>query len=174
MSESEIKKAIREAIQSGNWMLRADNDGVSYGGFKWRPIGEWTTAPDWSQSQECGRGLHGVNHVASGFALRGDLVFCETRGPQIDLQDKVKVQSARRLFSGIPSGLSFGSWLDLRGTAITSLPEGLKVGGGLDLRGTAITSLPEGLQVGGGLYLSRTAIKGKYRVVNGLVRRAEG
>ena len=31
-----------------NWMVRTDNDGEGYRGFRWAPVGEWTECPKWS------------------------------------------------------------------------------------------------------------------------------
>ena len=60
--------------------------------------------------------------------------------------------------TSLPDNLTVGGYLDLRGTQITSLPDNLTVGGSLYLRGTQITSLPDNLTVGGYLYLRGTQI----------------
>ena len=41
------KEHIDKVIKDGNWIVRTDNNGESYGGFRWNGIGEWTEAPDW-------------------------------------------------------------------------------------------------------------------------------
>ena len=159
MTKAQIDKAVSQAIETGNWMIRQDNAGVAYGGFEWKPLGQWTEAPDFSPETRCGGGLHGQNHLASGYSTGGSrLVFCETRGQQINLSNKIKVPAARALLiDQLPPGLTFRAGLSLQGcTALTSLPEGLKVGGDLYLCGcTALTSLPEGLKVGGDLDLTK-------------------
>ncbi len=175
MKKETISQSIARVLKSGAWIVRADNDGVSYNGFKWAPLGEWTEAPDWDSTPECGHGLHGQDMDHGGHIDGHRLTFCETRGKHIAIGvDKVKVRRARILMiNELPSGLkkvndslnlsgtgitslgslkSVGVSLDLSGTGITSLPEGLSVGGYLDLSGTGITSLPEKYEVRGNIY----------------------
>ena len=77
-------KEAENAVKCGHWMIRVDSDGISYGGFKWKPQGEWTKAPDWNSKPECGGGLHGQARKASGFLGEGQrVVFCRTRGERI-------------------------------------------------------------------------------------------
>jgi len=140
---------LKQAVENGNWMLRRSSGGFSYRGFRWRPIGEWTEAPDWDPAPECGGGLHGCGPEAWGYFTEGETVdFCITDGPRIVIdKEKLKVPRAMVILRndlGMLEGLQVGGSLDLRGTQITALPEGLQVGGSLDLRGTQITALPEG------------------------------
>lgn len=44
------KIAVQASIESGNWMIRTDEDGISYGGFRWNPVGEWTHPVIFSES----------------------------------------------------------------------------------------------------------------------------
>ena len=66
----------------------------------------------------------------------------------------------------------YRSYLDLRGTGITSLPHHLTVGGYLDLCDTGITSLPKDLTVGGYLLLSGTGITDTSNVTRNLSAKA--
>ena len=139
-----------------NWMIRTDNDGEGYGGFRWAPIGEWTECPIWSSATkaDCGSGgLFGQGPGGYGHAQSGTrFVFCETGPERVIIDgDKVKVRRARILYVGADAfdalifvtGGIFPGWLDLSGC---TLPEGLAlpqtVGGWLDLSGC---TLPEGL-----------------------------
>ena len=182
MTDTEIKQRVTEAVRTGNWFIRADDDGESYGGFQWQPVGKWTVAPDWNPDPVCGGGLHGQGPEASGFlgSNKGRVVCCATRGARVVIgYAKLKVPEAMVLLvndiseaeglsvggdlylsgctslTALPEGLSVGGYLDLRGcTSLTALPEGLSVGGDLDLSGcTGLTALPDGLSVGGGLCL---------------------
>lgn len=165
ITRKEIKKLVKSAIETGNWMVRTDDNGSSYNNFKWNPIGEWTEAPDWKPNHNCGNGLHGQSKEASGFKTDGKrVVFCETKGKRYPIPkfhgDKIKVQYARILMiNALPSNLIFDGNLDLSNTDIISLPENLSVGGSPYLRGTKITSLPENLSVGGSPYLRGIKIK---------------
>jgi hypothetical protein len=156
--QREIESAIKAAIKNGNWIIRADNDGKSWEGFQWSPLGEWTEASDWEASSRCGCGLHGQDGKNGGYISGTRLVFCDTDGDHISIdENNVKVKRARILLvDRLPEGLKVGGSLDLRGcTGLTVLPEGLTVGGWLNLRGcTGLTALPEGLTVGGWLNLS--------------------
>jgi hypothetical protein len=166
MTEQSIRRAIKRAVASGNWMIRADRGGESYGGFKWPPVGVWIECPNWDPTPVCGGGFHGQGAEASGaLVINGPkdkparCLFCETRGERVIIEgDKLKVPEARILLVNdlsVARGLSVGGYLYLRGcTGLTVLPEGLSVGGYLDLEGcTGLTVLPEGLSVGGSLYL---------------------
>ena len=164
MSEQlSISERVKRAVETGKWIIRADNDGVSpfydAKGFKWSLLGEWTEAQDFNEKRKCGGGLHGQDRNYSGSIMGSRLVFCETEGEHIAIGDKVKVRRAAiLLINQLPEGLTVGGGLDLRGTQIAALPEGLTVWGGLYLRGTKIAALPKGLTVGGGLDLSWTKI----------------
>lgn len=52
-TDSELRELARAAVAHGRWMIRADNDGVSYSDFRWPAPGEWVTAPDWNDRAEC-------------------------------------------------------------------------------------------------------------------------
>jgi len=135
MTPSEIEAAVKAAIKNGNWIIRADENGISWGGFKWSSLGEWTEASDWEVSPTCGGGLHGQDRKNGGYISGTRLVFCDTDGVHVYIGDnKIKVKRARILL-------------------VNTLPEGLTVGGSLNLSGcTGLTSLPEGLTVGGIIY----------------------
>ncbi|MFZ2635551.1 MAG: hypothetical protein WAX33_04345 [Rectinemataceae bacterium] len=150
------KESIAKVVRQGNWLIRADNDGISPSGeakgFRWSPIGEWTEAPDWNPGHKCGGGLHGQDINYGGMISGTRLVFCETSGKHIKIDGyKVKVKKARILLvNALPDGLSVGGDLHLTGTGITALPDGLSVGGDLRLTGTGITALPGRITVLGG------------------------
>jgi hypothetical protein len=104
------KEELERVVESGDWLIRFDNEGVSYGGFKWGQVGEWVKALDWTTDRVCGGGLHGQGQEASGFRGERDrLVFCETRGQRILLNNKVKVEEARiLLINSLPDNLKEG------------------------------------------------------------------
>ena len=143
-TKKEIRQTIKNVLLSGNWMIRTDENGSSYNGFKWEPLGYWTECPDWKPNNDCGNGLHGQSRKHGGFNTGNKrLVFCETYGRQYPIPkfkgDKVKVRYARILMIGsLPNGIKFDDDLNLSQTEITSLPENLSVGGSLYLRGTKI------------------------------------
>lgn len=143
-----LDERIKKALKSGKWMLRRSDCGMSYGGFQWQQIGEWTTAPDWNPEPVCGGGLHGNGPVSEGYYTNGkDIDFCIVSGKFVVIGDKGKCKKAMvAMRNTLPEGLQVGGSLDLNGTAITALPEGLQVGGYLDLRGTAITEIPKHLK----------------------------
>ena len=165
-------------FQAGNWMVRNDNAGVSYGNFVWAPIGVWTEAPDWDANPCCGGGLHGQGPQAFGYAQAGTrLVLCEVDPADRACigADKLKVRRARivlvdddvlRCFLGgfpgsfdlrsleaLPEGvsLSAGGWLNLR--SLKALPKGVSLSAGesLDLR--SLKALPEGVSLSAGEWL---------------------
>jgi len=178
MNKAEIKTAVKKALKRGNWIIRADRDGISHGGFRWQPVGEWTEAPDWRSDGECGGGLHGQDRDHGGHIPLGvtRLVFCETDGEHIPVGcDKVKVRRARILLvDELPSGLVVNGNLNLSDcTGLRSLPAGLEVRGSLDLYDcTGLRSLPDDLTVGGSLGLARctglTALPDGLKVGGGL------
>ena len=141
------------------YLVRTDDAGISYGGFRWAPLGEWTEAPDWDPAPRCGGGLHGQHPSASGYRGGGSrVVLAEIDGPLVTIGvDKIKVRRARIVavddLSAAPA--HWPGNLDLAGcTALRALPKGLKVGSHLDLRGcSALQALPEGLTVGSSLSL---------------------
>ena len=167
MTKKQVKEAIRKAVKSGNWMIRTDNNGYSYKGtFKWKPLGQWTEAPDWDPTPECGHGLHGQTLEYGGFITKGNrLLFCDIHpeSPVVPIDgNKVKVKKARILAINDLSMLKnqeFKGSLDLADTPIEQIPKGLKVGGNLNLHYTPIKKLPEDLKVGGDLDLSNTPIE---------------
>ena len=108
----ELRTLAAEAVLHGRWMIRADNDGVSASrhakGFRWKPPGEWTRAPDFNTRQECGGGLHGQDAQWGGHCEGKRVVFCEHRGGYVGGIDgnKMKVEEARILLVGeFPPGL---------------------------------------------------------------------
>jgi len=180
----DIDAMVKEAVRTGDWMLRRSDNGKSVStqanGFQWAPIGEWTEAPDWDPLPRRGGGLHGCGPQSSGYYTNGrDIDFCAVE-EVVDIDgEKIKCRRAVVLLrntlpeglsvggslylrgtqiSALPEGLSVGGYLNLYGTQISALPEGLSVGGSLDLYGTQISALPEGLSVGGYLYLRGTQI----------------
>ena len=115
--------------------VRFDDDGISYEGFRWQPLGEWTEAPDWSEEPVCGQGLHYQGPEAGGCRNPGKrLVVIETDGPRVGIDgDKCKSRRARIIAINDLAPLRQMRWassLNLRGcTSLTALPEGLTVGG---------------------------------------------
>lgn len=80
------------------WMLRMDNDGVSYAGFRWKPLGVWTVAPDWNAQPMCGYGLHGQGQSGHGYTIKGSrIALCAVKVAEIVVVDgdKIKVPRAR-------------------------------------------------------------------------------
>ena len=158
MAKPTTKQTFESLLQSGDWMIRFDYDGKSYNGFDWKPIGRWTTAPDWNPEPKCGHGLHGQSPRGAGYCQTGNrLVLCKTKEQIVIDGDKVKTPSAKILAVNqqIPAAfLEISSLsLDLRDYQ-HPLPKGLTtVGGYLYLHGYS-HPLPEGLTtVGGALYL---------------------
>jgi hypothetical protein len=156
------KQKIRALLESGNWMLRFDNEGVSYAGFRWNGVGRWTEALDWNPKARCGNGLHGQSPKGAGFCQTGErMVLCETKGKQVVVDgNKVKVRYAKIIAvnDDIPVEFfenlaSVGGYLYLEGYN-HPLPANLaSVGGYLYLRGYN-HPLPANLaSVGGYLYL---------------------
>jgi len=63
---------LQALFDSGNWMIRVDENGVGYDGFKWKPIGERTECPKWTAESEqnptCENGgLFGQSPAAGGY-----------------------------------------------------------------------------------------------------------
>ncbi|MDE2103495.1 MAG: hypothetical protein KGL39_40015, partial [Patescibacteria group bacterium] len=130
LTKREIAARVKAVVSNGHWMIRADNNGISHGGFRWAPVGVWTEAPDWNPLPICGGGLHGQSKKHGGLGNAGRLVFCEYDPRDVvELNKKIKVRRARILMvNQLPAGLKVGGSLDLRGTQITTLPADLKVG----------------------------------------------
>ena len=156
-----MQAEIDRIIKSGNWMVRTDDDGVAFEGFKWNEIGEWTTPTYFSERPTCNSGgLFGQTQSASGQnAGRCRAVFCETSDVRIVVDgNKIKTDRARIVLVNdlaLARGISFNGDLDLSNcTGLQSLPENLTVGGNLNLYNcTGLQSLPKNLTVGGSLYL---------------------
>ena len=132
MTQEQIDQLVQQALQTGNWMLRRSDNGKAFGGFQWNHIGEWTEAPDWDPTPECGGGLHGSAPEAWGyFTGYSSIDFCITNGERVPVgNNKIKVPRAMVLLrNSLPEGLTVGGWLDLRGTQITSLPENVVIKG---------------------------------------------
>jgi len=96
--KAKMEKIDDQWLKDHRWMLRTSHNGISFGGFKWNPIDEWTEAPDWKPTPSCGGGLHGItphfnrtdNFVYDRFEL------CEIEGDIIPIDgDKVKVRRAK-------------------------------------------------------------------------------
>jgi len=161
------KTNIKRLLKSGNWMIRFDNDGESYKSFKWQPIGEWTSAPDWHTGATCDGGLFGQSPKAAGFCKPGSrIVLCETKGEQIVVDnEKVKVQFAKIIaigkdippifFEKLVGGSLYLSGYDLKGI---TLPQ--SIGGSLDLRGCDLKGITLPQSIGGSLYLRGCDLKG--------------
>jgi hypothetical protein len=168
MNKAQLDKAIVNAVKSGNWMIRCENDGglspsPNAKGFKWKPIGQWTIAPDFNSRPVCGGGLHGQGFEAGGDIIKGKyLVFCETRGERIVINNnKIKVKSARRLLVGkLPDGLTFKSSLNLSGCDLKGIKLPDSVGGSLYLSGCDLKGIKLPDSVGGYLNLSGCDLKG--------------
>ena len=142
------KKHIAKVLAKGNWIIRTDFNGISYNGFKWNDIGEWTEAPDWNEETICKNGLFGQDKDHYGFRKKGNrFLFCETKGPHIPVKEtKVKIRKARILLvNTLPKGIKFKGSLYL---AECKLPENFtigNVGGSLNLAGC---KLPENFSIG--------------------------
>ena len=85
-----------EWLDTHKWMIRSSNNGISYHGFKWNGIGEWTECPDWEPTPQCGHGLHGETPEYNGSGmLYGRAELHEYAGDIVGLDDKCKVTRAR-------------------------------------------------------------------------------
>jgi hypothetical protein len=52
LNKKQIAAKIKEVIANGKWMLRRNGeDGKSYNGFQWQPLGVWTEAPDFNKKK---------------------------------------------------------------------------------------------------------------------------
>jgi len=156
------QEKVEDLLKSGNWILRFDDNGESYNGFRWNEIGEWTEALDWESKAECGNGLHGQSPKGAGFCKPGSrMVLCETKGRQVVIKgDKVKVRYAKIIAvnDDIPVDflinlMSIGGSLNLDGYR-HPLPDSIQsIGGYLNLDGYR-HPLPDSIQsIGGYLYL---------------------
>jgi len=131
LSQKEINQKIDEVLKNGMWMLRRSNNGKSYKGFQWRPVGEWTEAPDWDPLPICGGGLHGNTKNCSGFWCDGkDLDFCAVENIVKIGSEKIKCQRAMVLLRNrLPKIDKWTGSLDLRGCDLKgiTLPERYKI-----------------------------------------------
>lgn len=87
------------------WMLRHDDDGVSYGGYRCAPTGEWNICPKWNKNTKAdceSGGFFGQGPQGAGYLKLGTRVcLCETRGPMFVVDaDKVKWREFRILYTG--------------------------------------------------------------------------
>src|SRR3990172_10901001 len=116
------------AVPSGdNWMVRFSDNGTAYGGFQWNPVGEWTTAPDWDPTPECGNGLHGQGPGGWGYCQSGGrFELVQTKGKRVSIEgNKVKVKMGKiiavdneawKMVISMTTG-KFGGSINLRGYA---------------------------------------------------------
>lgn len=77
----------------------------SRGGFQWPGVGETVTAPDWTDNQECGGGLHGLLWGQGDWSLlardeTARWVVFKPLGEMSHLGAKIKCESAEVLFAG--------------------------------------------------------------------------
>jgi len=174
---------IDRLIKSGKWMIRTDNNGESYKGFTWKPLGQWTIAPDWDELPRCGGGLHGQNDTAFGCATDGRrLVLCEIDQMVVIDKDKVKTNKAKIVainteippqfltkvsidlrgcdLKGITLPQSIGGYLYLRDCDLKGITLPQSIGGYLDLSGCDLKGITLPQSIGGSLYLSGCDLKG--------------
>ena len=156
-----------------HWMVRNDNNGISYNGFKWNPVGEWTEASDWIDDINCGNGLHGqgVSGDTTGFGASYDgsrFLFCEVDplAGVVSLKDKIKCKRAKIiavnedalvLLLGQLKNNTFSGSLNLK--SLESIPSGVTLSavGYLNLR--SLESMPSGVTLKAGVYLDLRSIK---------------
>ena len=157
-----------------HWMVRNDDNGISYNRFKWNAIGKWTIANDWKNNDNCGNGLHGqgISGDIEGFGYSQDgtrFVFCEIDplAGVVCLGDKIKCKRARIVAEGIEALLLLlqncknnyfkGS---LRLSSLQTLPSGisLEAGWSIDLRSLQTLSTGVSLKAGSCLNLSSLQI----------------
>ena len=145
LTKKQKAKVIERARQTGKWFLRRSDAGSSHEGFQWSPVGEWTEAPDWNESDRCGGGLHGNDSETTDcwWSDGNDLDFCVYDGPMVRIGGKggkIKIRRAMVVLRNeFPPWLTeWSGSLDLENTGITYLGYLQSVGGWLDLRGTGI------------------------------------
>ena len=143
-----------------NWMVRFSNNGVSYGNFKWKNIGEWTEAPDWDSKPVYGSGLHGQGMGGWGYCQAGSrFEFCEISGEDFVVIDNNKIKTKKAKIIGVDQDAwamliaatqgNFQGSLNLQNYNLP-LPAGFThCGGDLDLRGYNLP-LPAGFTHCGG------------------------
>jgi hypothetical protein len=93
-------KISKEWLDTHKWMLRTSDDGVTYGGYRRKRVGEWNDAADWTGTptcDDCG-GFFGIDTTANGFGVlsRRTMELCEWRGERVVIDgDKICVSSFR-------------------------------------------------------------------------------
>ena len=147
-----------EHDQTKEWMVRFDNDGVAYDNFLWKPLGEWTVAPDWNPKPCCGYGLHGQGPGGFGHTCSGSrFAFCIIGDKVVINKNKIKTNRAKiiavndeafHMLLKACNGNFLGS-LDLRKYG-HSLPKSFTHCGGSLYLGNYSHSLPEGFTHCGG------------------------
>jgi len=154
-------KTLKRLKKSGLWMYRTSDHGVSHDGFRWKPVGEWTKAPDWSPQPVCGGGLHGQGPGGFGHCQPGARhELCETSPTRVvGGGDKIKTDKAMILCVDqeawdaiifLCDGHFPGS-VNLAGCAF-NLPGLKSIGGDADLRDCK-AKLPELQSIGGYAWL---------------------
>jgi len=83
-------------LNTHSWMIRM-GEHKTYGGFRWKPKGQWTVAPDWTLEPSDRGGLFGVAPcVIPKIMVYRFLWLCETLGPHVSVGDSIiKVPQAR-------------------------------------------------------------------------------
>ncbi len=158
ISKKLTNEKIKSLLKSGKWMIRFDNDGVSYGGFKWKGLGRWTIAPDWNTEPSYERGLFGQSPTCNGFCKPGTtMVLCKVDKVVEVNGSKIKTNRAMRLATNedIPAVFlnGFEISLDLSNYKQPLPSTFTHCGGYLDLEGYN-HPLPSGFtHCGGILYL---------------------
>ncbi len=147
-----MKKQYQKLFDSGNWMIRTSDNGKSYQGFQWQPVGKWTEAPDWNPEPECGHGLHGQTRQFHGyFQISGErLELCPTSELIGIGDDKAKSQRAKIIAVNNDIPIEFLEAVGLKFNGKPSLKTLTSVGG--DLYINSNVNLPALTSVGG--YLS--------------------
>ncbi len=178
ISKKLTDKKIKSLLKSGKWMIRFDNNGVSYEGFQWEGLGKWTVAPDWNEKPSYKGGLFGQSPTCNGFCtLATTMVLCEVDKVVEVNGSKIKTNRAMRLATNedipaiflsdfkislnlnrykhpLPPALTHcGGYLDLEGYN-HPLPSGFTHCGGILYLGGYEHSLPKGFtHCGKNLYL---------------------
>ncbi len=97
ISKKLTDKKIKSLLKSGKWMIRFDDDGISYGGFRWKGLGRWTVAPDWNTEPECKGGLFGQSPTCNGLCvLNTTMALCEV-DKVVEANHMIKTNRAMRL-----------------------------------------------------------------------------
>ena len=83
---------LDKLYETGRWMLRTSDDGVSYGGFRRKRIGAWNKAEKWTGKPSCNTcdGFFGIDKEANEFGLlwnRNTIELCEWRGERVVIGD---------------------------------------------------------------------------------------